>query len=85
MKFFVKDFLVFNLFEFLEEIQVFIHYTRDLRFDDRPDYGFLKRLIKTIAERDKVDFDYNFDWITKKSENVNINLFMFYYIGEGKG
>jgi len=47
---------------------VFIHYTRDLRFDDRPDYGFLKRLIKTIAEREKIEFDYNFDWISKKNE-----------------
>jgi hypothetical protein len=39
-----------------------------LRFDDRPDYGFLKRLIKTIAERDKVEFDYQFDWVKKHDE-----------------
>lgn len=50
---------------------MFIHYTRDLRFDDRPDYGFLKRLIKTMAEKDKIEFDYNFDWALKKPENVN--------------
>jgi hypothetical protein len=41
-----------------------------LKFDDRPDYGFLKRLIKTIAERESIEFDYNFDWVTKKNENV---------------
>jgi serine/threonine protein kinase len=52
----------------LEEIQVFIHYTRDLRFDDRPDYGFLKRLIKTIAEREKIEFDYQFDWVKKQDD-----------------
>jgi len=73
-KFFKK--LIFHNFsnfsQILEEIQVFIHYTRDLRFDDRPDYGFLKRLIKTIAEREKIEFDYNFDWINKKNENVNL-------------
>ena len=50
---------------------MFIHYTRDLRFDDRPDYGFLKRLIKTIAEREKLEFDYNFDWINKKNDGVS--------------
>jgi hypothetical protein len=45
---------------------VFIHYTRDLRFDDRPDYGFLKRLIKTISDREKIEMDYQFDWIKKQ-------------------
>jgi hypothetical protein len=44
-----------------------------LRFDDRPDYGFLKRLIKTMAEREKIEFDYNFDWALKKPENVYLN------------
>lgn len=57
----------------LEELQMFIHYTRDLRFDDRPDYGFLKRLIKTVSDREKLDFDYNFDWIIKKQEVNNLD------------
>jgi hypothetical protein len=47
---------------------VFIHYTRDLKFDDRPDYGFLKKLIKTTAEREKIEFDYQFDWVKKQDE-----------------
>jgi hypothetical protein len=42
-----------------------------LRFDDRPDYGFLKRLIKTMAEKDKIEIDYNFDWTLKKMETVS--------------
>lgn len=58
-----------NLFK-LDEIQTFIHYTRDLRFDDRPDYTYLKRLLKTIAEREKFEYDYVFDWVIKKQENV---------------
>ncbi len=45
---------------------MFIHYTRDLRFDDRPDYGFLKRLIKTIADKEKIELDNQFDWIKKQ-------------------
>jgi hypothetical protein len=47
---------------------MFINYTRDLRFDDRPDYGLLKRLIKTIAEKEKIEFDYNYDWVIRKNE-----------------
>jgi casein kinase I family protein HRR25 len=61
-------------FNNLEEIQVFIHYTRDLRFDDRPDYGFLKRLIKTIAEREKIEFDYQFDWVKKQDVRISLIL-----------
>lgn len=57
----------------LEEIQTFIHYTRDLRFDDRPDYGYLKRLLKNISEKEKFEFDLIFDWVIKKQENVKIN------------
>jgi len=44
-----------------------------LRFDDRPDYGFLKRLIKTISEKEKIEFDFNFEWNNKKLEDVKIN------------
>jgi len=54
---------------FPDEIQTFIHYTRDLRFDDRPDYGYLKRLLKNIAEKEKFEFDLVFDWVIKKQEN----------------
>lgn len=70
MKSYVKDFQVnyLKFYNILDEIQVFIHYTRDLRFDDRPDYGFLKRLIKTISDREKIEFDFNFDWIFRKNE-----------------
>jgi len=63
---------------FLEEIQIFINYTRDLRFDDRPDYGFLKRLIKTISEKEKIEFDFNFEWNNKKLENVKLNYFTYF-------
>jgi len=56
---------------FPEEFQVFIHYTRDLRFEDRPDYGFVKKLLKTIMEREKIEIDYNFDWIIKKKQETD--------------
>jgi len=55
---------------FPEEFASFINYTRDLKFDDRPDYGFLKRLMKTITEGEKIEFDYCFDWVIKKQETV---------------
>lgn len=64
---------------FPDEYTSFINYTRELKFDDRPDYGYLRRLLKTISERDKIEFDYVFDWIIKRKqieedENKEINI-----------
>jgi hypothetical protein len=64
----------------LDEIPAFIHYTRDLKFDDRPDYGFLRRLFKTIFEREKLEFDNDFDWFklqgTKNEKSEDSKLIM---------
>ena len=54
---------------FPDEFAAFINYTRDLKFDDRPDYGYLRRLLKTIGDRDKVEFDYVYDWVIKRKQN----------------
>lgn len=51
---------------FPEEFASFINYTRDLKFDDRPDYGYLRRLLKGIADKDSFQLDNIFDWVVKK-------------------
>ena len=43
-----------------------------MRFDDRPDYGFLKKLLKTIIDREKFEIDYIFDWVIRKQENEKL-------------
>ena len=50
------------------EIQHFIQYTRDLRFDDKPDYEKLKMITRTTCEREKIKYDLVFDWNIKNSE-----------------
>ena len=56
------------------EIQNFIQYTRDLRFDDKPDYEKLKMIIRTMTEREKIRFDLNFDWnIRSEKEKKELN------------
>lgn len=54
--------------DFPEEFSSFINYTRELKFDDRPDYGYLRRLLKVIAEREKIEFDHVFDWVIKRKQ-----------------
>jgi len=53
---------------FPDEFASFINYTRDLKFDDRPDYSYLKRLLKGIADKEKFELDFMFDWVVKKKE-----------------
>jgi hypothetical protein len=53
---------------FPDEFSSFINYTRELKFDDRPDYGYLRRLLKVIADREKVEFDFVFDWVIKRKQ-----------------
>lgn len=53
---------------FPEEFASFINYTRELKFDDRPDYGYLRRLLKTISEKEKFEYDFVFDWVLRKKQ-----------------
>jgi hypothetical protein len=40
----------------------------------------LKRLVKTISEKEKIEFDFNFEWNNKKLENVKMNLSLNLYL-----
>ena len=53
---------------FPEETQMFIQYAKELRFEDRPDYSYLKKLIKQMADRENIQFAFEFDWVIKQNE-----------------
>ncbi|CAM8938842.1 unnamed protein product [Rhodiola kirilowii] len=44
----------------------YMHYCHSLTFDQRPDYGFLKRLFRDLFTREGYEFDYIFDWTILK-------------------
>ncbi len=39
-----------------------MHYCRSLRFEDRPDYGFLRKMFKELMVKENIEYDYVFDW-----------------------
>ena len=48
-----------------------MNYVRGLRFDDKPDYGYLRRLFRDLFVREGFQYDYVFDWtILKYQESV---------------
>jgi serine/threonine protein kinase len=58
----------------LDEFVSFFQYCRGLQFDEKPDYSYLKCLLKSIFERYNYDYDYVYDWIVineKKSRSTN--------------
>ena len=45
----------------------FIQYARDMKFEDRPDYDFLRGLLRKAAKNNGLRFDSSkFDWIVKE-------------------
>ena len=44
------------------EFAIFLNYTRSLRFDDRPDYSYLRKLFRELFIREGLQYDYIFDW-----------------------
>ncbi|XP_073000484.1 casein kinase 1-like protein 4 [Typha latifolia] len=52
------------------EFASYFHYCHSLTFDQRPDYGFLKRLFRDLFTREGFDFDYIFDWTILKYQQA---------------
>ncbi|RZC29994.1 Casein kinase 1-like protein 3 isoform C [Glycine soja] len=55
------------------EFASYFHYCHSLTFDQRPDYGFLKRLFRDLFAREGYEFDYVFDWTILKYQQAQKN------------
>lgn len=59
------------LCEFLpSEFVTYLAYCRNLKFDEKPDYPFLKKLFRDLFEKMEAEYDNYYDW---KVENENKN------------
>ncbi|XP_020208080.1 casein kinase 1-like protein 3 isoform X1 [Cajanus cajan] len=52
------------------EFASYFHYCRSLTFDQRPDYGLLRRLFRNLFTRAGYDSDYLFDWTILKYQQM---------------
>ncbi|KAL9376756.1 hypothetical protein Peur_030876 [Populus x canadensis] len=55
------------------EFASYMHYCHSLTFDQRPDYGFLKRLFRDLFSHEGYEFDYVFDWTIIKYQQAQKN------------
>lgn len=53
-----------------EEFNLYLNYCRNLKFEEKPDYGYLRKLFKDLMMKNHFDNDFAFDWIIKKAGGV---------------
>lgn len=51
------------------EVQSLLGYVRGLKFEEKPDYDYMKRLLKNIASDNKFEIDSSFDWTIAVSKD----------------
>ena len=55
-----------------KEIITFIQYARNMKFEDKPNYSYLRSLMRKIASKNEFKFDYNkYDWIVNNINKVS--------------
>ncbi|OAY36471.1 casein kinase 1-like protein 2 [Manihot esculenta] len=67
------------------EFASYFHYCRSLRFDDKPDYAYLKRLFRDLFIREGFQYDYVFDWTILKYQQAQITSPPTCALGPGAG
>lgn len=55
-------------FHFTGEFATYLNFCRSLRFDDKPDYSYLRQLFRNLFHREGYTYDYIFDWTRQIQE-----------------
>ena len=54
---------------------MYLGYCRSLKFEEKPDIGYLRKLFKDLFYKMGYEYDYVFDWMVKKQNpSSQINL-----------
>lgn len=55
---------------FPTEMAIYLNCCRSLRFDDRPDYSYLRKLFRDLFVREGYQYDYVYDWSIQPQDRV---------------
>ena len=44
-----------------------MNYCRNLKFEEKPDYNYCRKLFKDMMHKNGHEYDFNYDWVIKKS------------------
>merc|ERR1712019_123990 len=54
-----------------DEFGIYLNYCRSLKFEEKPDIGYLRKLFKDLFYRMGYEYDFVFDWMVKKPNPQN--------------
>lgn len=54
------------------ELETFLKYTRALKFEEKPDYTYLKALIRELMKKNSYEYDHVYDWNVKDKDGKNL-------------
>ena len=77
---FVSRLSIFNFFP-AAEFSTYLNNCRSLRFDDKPDYSYLRQLFRNLFHCQGYVYDYIFDWNLLKF--VSFPMFLYYILYYG--
>lgn len=46
-----------------EEFARFMEYTKELEFEEKPDYEYLRGMFRNVSAREGFEYDGKFDWV----------------------
>lgn len=54
----------------IDEFSKYINYTRNLKFDEKPDYNWMKGQFRNLLIKMECSIDNIFDWSKMNSNNI---------------
>ncbi|VBB31366.1 unnamed protein product [Acanthocheilonema viteae] len=70
---------------FPAEFAMYLNYTRGLRFDEAPDYMYLRQLFRILFRTLNHQYDYTFDWTMLKQKAAQHTAAALALAGSGQG
>lgn len=67
----LKYFYIFLIQGLPAEFAMFLNYSRGLRFEESPDYMYLRQLFRILFRTLNHQYDYIFDWTMLKQKEYN--------------
>jgi hypothetical protein len=66
-----KTFPGILLHNLIEEFILYFQYCRGLQFEEKPDYNYIRTLFKIIFDKNKYEYDFQYDWNLLKNLDEN--------------
>ena len=54
------------------EFGTYLNFCRSLRFEEKPDYAYLRQLVRNLFHRQGFSYDYVFDWNAMKEASEHL-------------